>query len=140
MNNQQQQDAFYGGYQISGPARSPSSTRQGYNTSGGHSGGNRPTQRQLDPIPHLSASFYPEDPFTPFDSIPRQNRMPPTQGFANSFILGNNQPWHYNAGAAVTINGPMADGVRLRAANRSRLPLPNVRASSSVSANPSFHY
>lgn len=122
----QQQEMLYGNYAIGNSNRSPNSSRPGYNTSTGYQQSNRQNQRQqLDSVGQPSPSLYGDDRFNSYDGGFRHNRLQPNQGFPDGFMLGNNQAWNYNAGAA-TVNGAMGDGGRLRAGNR-RGPLPSVR-------------
>ena len=128
---------FYGGYAMGNSNRSPSSSRPGYATSAGLQPSNRPNQRQLEPIGQPSPSPYGDDRFNSYDGAFRHNRLQPNQGFPDGFMLGNNQAWNYNAGAA-TVNGAMGDGGRLRAGNR-RGPLPSVRPPRFQSSVPSVY-
>ncbi|EON96742.1 putative rna-binding post-transcriptional regulator cip2 protein [Phaeoacremonium minimum UCRPA7] len=126
MNQQQQQDSFYG--YPNALNRSPSSTRQGYATVGMPSG--RQNQRPLDPIGQAPSNMYGtvDDRFNSFDNGGRYDRMTPTaSGLPGSFMMGNNQAWQYNAGSVATVNGAMNDGMRSRIGNR-RQPLPDVRS------------
>ncbi|KAH8884921.1 hypothetical protein GQ53DRAFT_374787 [Thozetella sp. PMI_491] len=120
MNQQQHDNMFaaYGAYPVANPNRSPSSGRQGYNTSS-LSAGNRINQRQLDSLGHLppSSLYASEDRFGSYDGAFRNTRMHAPQAFGDSFMMNNNQAWGYNSGAA-TVNGAMGDGGRLRSSNR----------------------
>ncbi len=132
--------AAYGAYPLGNPNRSPSSARPGYNTTSSLSAANRINQRPLDPIGQLPSSLYnSEDRFGSYDTSSFRNpRIHAQQGFSDNFMLGNNQAWSYNSGAA-TVNGAMGDVNRLRSSNR-RGALPSVRGIPEISVSPSTPY